>query len=835
MGPGVSYQGLGGEEERGVEGAGGGGKIPVQLGHRPTPCMLDQRRPVRRNILRSNKLVQALSVPKMTLYNVRSAWAKWNNIAEDLQMRETDVMFLTEVWEKSENRKHQKAIEEMLELKGLKYVSTPRPGARRGGGTALISAEVNFRLTKLNINIPHPLEACFSLLRPRNPTGNLTKFICISFYSPPKSRSNKKLIEFLTSTVFQLRSEHPNSGLIMGADINDLKLPSLLSYDPSLKQIVRKCTNKNRDKVLDCFITDLHSLLQEPTILPPIQVDSDKVGKDSDHMGVECIPRNHLVTKGSHLREKVEVQPFPESGLSEMGVTLMEEGWEVMTEGMSSSEMVKSFEDHSKLLVDQQFPKKVVLVGDKDLPYFNEDLRKLKRQRQRAYRVHGRRSGKYVNLKEKFDSKLKREALKYVAKIEREVASGVKGSGYKAIRKLGNRPGESGRRKEVVVPSYLEQKLSPGEAANRLACYFAAVSQTVEPLDETKFHPALRLELEEGRRSKTKPIITQHQVYCKMLRATKPHSSVLGDVPIPVLKKYPYLYSAPVTRIFNKIIQASDWPQTWKEEQIIVLPKSPNLLVQSEDDLRNIAKTPWFSKLLENLLHDYILPFVEPYLDPGQCGGLKGSSATHYLIKLTDFLHRTLDKRTPHCAVLATEDLSRAYNRGSHLLVVEDLFSMHLPGWLLAITCSYLSGRTMVLHYQRSKSSPQHLPGGFSAGTLFGGLFFVIKFNGVCLRPPIPRPMSGRRKQEIGNRKQEMSGNSGFQVKYIDDCTQAASINLRVSLIPDTQERPRPLNFHERTQMVLNPEEDILQQEMRRFNKEALENRLAVNQKNLIL
>ena len=96
-------------------------------------------------------------------------------------------------------------------------------------------------------------------------------------------------------------------------------------------------------------------------------------------------------------------------------------------------------------------------------------------------------------------------------------------------------------------------------------------------------------------------------------------------------------------------------------------------MVKSEENLRNIAKTAIFSKLLENLLLcDYILPIVNPYLDIGQCGGLKGSSTTHYLIKMLDFIHRTLDKKTPHCAVLAMEDLSRAYNQGSHSLVVED-------------------------------------------------------------------------------------------------------------------------------------------------------------------
>ena len=73
------------------------------------------------------------------------------------------------------------------------------------------------------------------------------------------------------------------------------------------------------------------------------------------------------------------------------------------------------------------------------------------------------------------------------------------------------------------------------------------------------------------------------------------------------------------------------------------------------------------------------MPILDPYLDPGQSGGLKGSSTTHYLIKLMDFVHRTLDKRTPHAVVLATEDLSRAYNRGSHSLVIEDLFSMNYP------------------------------------------------------------------------------------------------------------------------------------------------------------
>ena len=107
--------------------------IPVQLGHRPAPLPCKQRTPVRRTVQRSNKLVDALSAPRISLYNVRSAWSKWDSIAEDIHMRATDISILTEVWQKTENKRHQKLIESMLEMKGIKYVSTPRPGAKRGG------------------------------------------------------------------------------------------------------------------------------------------------------------------------------------------------------------------------------------------------------------------------------------------------------------------------------------------------------------------------------------------------------------------------------------------------------------------------------------------------------------------------------------------------------------------------------------------------------------------------------------------------------------------------------------------------------------------------------
>ena len=394
-----------------------------------------------------------------------------------------------------------------------------------------------------------------------------------------------------------------------------------------------------------------------------------------------------------------------------------------------------------------------------------------------------------------------------------EVSQGKRSSSYKAIRKLGNRPGEGGQ-KAVVLSSYHERGLTSQQSAERLANHFSNISRTVDPLNIDLFHPSLRQTLEDGRTSKEKPVLAQDQVYRKMKQVTKPKSSVNGDVPMPVIKQFTFEYAKPAAGIFNRIIQSSQWPDQWKTEQTIVISKCKSKQPEIEDDLRTISKTQWLSKLLENILGDYILPAVDTYIDPGQCGGLKQSSISHYLVKLLDFVHQVLDKPTPHAAVLSGEDLSKAYNRGSHQLVIEDLHAMHVSPWVLSLLCSYLSGRTMVLSYMGPKSAVKPLPGGFGAGTFMGGLLFIVRFNGACLRPPVPRPISG---------------NKLIQLKYIDDSSKVASINLKRSLTENLVKSPMPLNFHERHGTVLKPEEDILQHELVKFHLWTVKNKFLVN------
>ena len=68
-------------------------------------------------------------------------------------------------------------------------------------------------------------------------------------------------------------------------------------------------------------------------------------------------------------------------------------------------------------------------------------------------------------------------------------------------------------------------------------------------------------------------------------------------------------------------------------------------------------------------------------------------------------------------------------------------------------------------------------------------------------------------------------------MKFIDDASQVAAINLKQSLMQDPVSRQRPLNYHERSMMVLKPEEDIVTQELDRFCEFINQNGFVINKK----
>ena len=191
------------------------------------------------------KITAALSLPTVATYNCRSLFPKIESLKTDLLERKIDVGFLVEIWEQKHNSEHKFEVEKMLQLSGLKYISTARPPNRKGvsyGGAAIVVNLEKISVEKLKINTPYNLEVVWGLLKPKNPNAKFKKIIVCSFYSPPNKKRNTKMADHIVTTLQMLSSKYPECGLILGADKNEMDIRPILNCGLRLRQVVGPST-----------------------------------------------------------------------------------------------------------------------------------------------------------------------------------------------------------------------------------------------------------------------------------------------------------------------------------------------------------------------------------------------------------------------------------------------------------------------------------------------------------------------------------------------------------------------------------------------------------------
>ena len=74
-----------------------------------------------------------------------------------------------------------------------------------------------------------------------------------------------------------------------GGDFNRVDYSEVLESYCALQNVLQVPTRQGAK--LEVLITDLHSWYHPPTTMDPLKVDSDKQGKDSDHLKAVFAPK----------------------------------------------------------------------------------------------------------------------------------------------------------------------------------------------------------------------------------------------------------------------------------------------------------------------------------------------------------------------------------------------------------------------------------------------------------------------------------------------------------------------------------------------------------------
>ena len=138
------------------------------------------------------------------------------------------------------------------------------------------------------------------------------------------------------------------------------------------------------------------------------------------------------------------------------------------------------------------------------------------------------------------------------------------GKAYRAMKKMGARPGDCENAGEFTIASHQNENLDIEQSSLRILKYFSQISQEYEPLIVENLPNEVQTKLKEEVNSCNLPYIQPYQIYEKMKGCKKTKSVVPGELPARIRQAFDVELAEPASIIFNNILRTGCWPQTWK-------------------------------------------------------------------------------------------------------------------------------------------------------------------------------------------------------------------------------------------------------------------------------
>ena len=190
------------------------------------------------------------------------------------------------------------------------------------------------------------------------PYLNVKRIAIGSYYISPRSRHKKETIDHIIDTIHTLRAKYDNEvNFLIAGDFNRVDITDVLDCYGALHQIISVTTRKSAS--LEIILTDLHTLFHPPTTLPPLQVDADKPGQDSDHNTVVFAPKNNTQYKSQVKKKTIKTRPLPESKKFSFENDLIRYPWDEVLFGRSVDEQVETFHNFLRSNLEKHFPEKI--------------------------------------------------------------------------------------------------------------------------------------------------------------------------------------------------------------------------------------------------------------------------------------------------------------------------------------------------------------------------------------------------------------------------------------------------------------------------------------------
>ena len=585
-----------------------------------------------------------------------------------------------------------------------------RRGDMFGGGVAAWVSQKLVAKRRLDLENPN-IEALWLQIRSKN-----NKFLLCTVYRPPNV--GIQFWDDLQTMIDNVKSTHVHSSIIIAGDLNaDFasrdgdKLKQFIDTNNFVSHINEPTRiTPTSQRCLDRILSNIPYHVRSSHVIAPLL--------HNDHCTISITLKFRLNKAECYTRVMWDYSMADYNGLR---LYLSSINWDQECDNYTNVEYAAEQWTHIIYEAAKQFiPNKLVTVRPRDKPWYNSDLRRLKRH---VNRSHNRAKRTNTTLSWATFRKVRNSYIQNCRDAESRFAS-------KQIDKLTESPFSSKEcwrlyrsvldiNTERGCPSFSHNGkvyTSNKDKANLMNTLFVEksnIDDTGKVLPIIYNHPANML-------SDLELSLTDVSDQLGALDISKAHGP--DGVGPRLLKTIKSEIAPSMLKLFKASLAQQCVPQLWKRANVTPIYKKGDK--SDPSNKRPISLLNTTGKILEKIIYKYIFNFIRDnsILSSWQSGFLPGCSTVTQLIELYHCFCQNIGNG---------KDISRAFDRVWHIGLLYKLEKAGLSGNLLIWIEHYLQEREQRVCIDGTFSEWGNIRSGIPQGSILGPLFFLIFINDI--------------------------------------------------------------------------------------------------------
>ena len=389
-------------------------------------------------------------------------------------------------------------------------------------------------------------------------------------------------------------------------------------------------------------------------------------------------------------------------------------------------------QEFTKILTEsakQTIPNKNVTIRKNDPPWMRNNVRKLIRKRKRAHRKAKKRNTPYHwenfrKIRNEVIASVRKAKADYEDKITADINNGDMQS-KSWWKKVSNFAGFSN--KSTNIPILLSQGVNvTTDDDDKVRCLNDYFTSQTTVNDTNKILPP------ENRVTAAflDNIHITPDTVNDILKPPNTSKSCGPDLVNPrLLREASNEISLPLSKIFNKSLSLKQYPNAWKQANVVPIFKKND--PTSVNNYRPVSILSIIGKVMEKCIYKYLNNYMvqNNILTEHQSGFRHNDSTVNQLVLICNEMNKAIDNGKEVRIVFC--DISKAFDRVWHKGLLHKLQNIGIQGPLLHWFQSYLENRQQRVVLNNSQSEWTFVQAGVPQGSILGPILFLIYINDI--------------------------------------------------------------------------------------------------------